>query len=517
MDSFSSLYFGEPNLGAEMRVGAPTSSERTRRFIRTVDILSAFLAAPIAVVLRDPSLFSGVTLAPTVGYCLIAFAAALLMVIVFHLGQSVYRQASAREARSVVAASLAGTALSTVCSFSIYRLDYVPRSLPVIQVLVLCALLLGGRVIATFRRGSRGQCASNYLVDSHTLLVSANSFCLSYLKMLDAFNVDRTNLVAILDHNPKLFGRAVLGNPIIGPPSAIARVIREYRVHGVDIARVLICENRPKFEDSVWNEIEQYCNSTKVELKFLSDVLGFELVEPIEDNGESEEPEVESRGHRFAKRALDLLMCVAMAIAISPIVTFIAISIMIDLGWPIIFWQKRIGYRGRPFLVFKFRTLHAPYNRQGDFVEEDRRTSRFGSFLRRARLDELPQLWNIVCGEMSFVGPRPLLPIDQPKGSQLRLQMKPGVTGWAQINGGRQITADEKGTLDEWYVRNASVWLDIGIILRTVLIVLFGDQWNVSHVAESVETDRLDGQNWSPAMAAAGSARSSPRQGRNGG
>jgi lipopolysaccharide/colanic/teichoic acid biosynthesis glycosyltransferase len=491
-----------------MKVGAPTSSERTRRFIRTVDILSTFLAAPIAIGLRDPSLFSGVRLAPTVGFCLIAFCAALLMVIVFHVGRSVYRQASAREARSVIAASLAGAALSTVCTFSIDRLDYIPRSLPVIQVLVLCALLLGGRVIATFRRGPGSLCANNYLVESHTLLVSANNFCLSYLKMLDAFNVDRTNIVAILDHNAKLFGRAILGIPIIGPPSAIARVVSEYRVHGVDIGQVLICKNRPSFEDRIWNEIEQYCDSAKVELKFLSDVLGFELVEPIESNGESEKPGVGSKGYRFAKRAFDLLICVATAIAISPIVTLIAVSIIIDLGWPIMFWQKRIGYRGRPFLVFKFRTLHAPYDRRGNFVEEDRRTSRFGSFLRRTRLDELPQLWNIVCGEMSFVGPRPLLPIDLPKGSQLRLQMKPGITGWAQINGGRQITAEEKGMLDEWYVRNASIRLDIRIILRTVWIVLFGDR-----VTESVETDRLDGQNWSPAMAAAGSAGSSPRQG----
>ena len=508
---------GSVTCGIGDEVGAPTSSERTRRFLRTVDILSAFLAAPIAVGLRDPSLFSGVRAAPTVGYCFIAFGAALLMVIVFHLGQSVYRQTSAREARSVVAASLAATALSTVCSFSIYRLDYIPRSLPVIQVLVLCALLLGGRAIATFRRGSRNLCASNYLVDSHTLLVSANSYCLSYLKMLDAFNVDRTNLVAILDHNPKLFGRAVLGHPIIGPPSAVARVVGEYQVHGVDVAQVLICENRPKFEDSVWNEIRQFCNSTKVELKFLSDVLGFELAEPIENKGESEEPEIGSRGYRFAKRAFDLLICVAIAIVISPIVAFVSIGIIIDLGWPIIFWQKRIGYRGRPFLVFKFRTLHALYNRRGDFVEEDRRRSRFGSFLRRTRLDELPQLWNIVCGEMSFVGPRPLLPIDQPKRSQLRLQMKPGVTGWAQINGGKQIAAEEKGALDEWYVRNASVWLDVCIILGTVGTVIFGDRYRGSPVAEAelVETDKLDDQNWSPAMAAAGSARSSPRQARN--
>jgi lipopolysaccharide/colanic/teichoic acid biosynthesis glycosyltransferase len=133
--------------------------------------------------------------------------------------------------------------------------------------------------------------------------------------------------------------------------------------------------------------------------------------------------------------------------------------------------------------------------------------------LRRLRLDELPQLWNVFTGDMSFVGPRPLLPIDQPNGNQSRLQMKPGVTGWARINGGRQNTAEEKGVLDEWYVRNASLWLDMRIILRTVGTVLFGDRYNVSHVSESVETDRLGGQNWLPAMAASGSAHRSPLQG----
>jgi lipopolysaccharide/colanic/teichoic acid biosynthesis glycosyltransferase len=91
------------------------------------------------------------------------------------------------------------------------------------------------------------------------------------------------------------------------------------------------------------------------------------------------------------------------------------------------------------------------------------------------RLDELPQLWNVFTGEMSFVGPRPLLPIDQPNDGQLRLKVPPGVTGWAQINGGRQITADNKGSLDDWYVRHASFWLDVRIIARTVGIVVLGD------------------------------------------
>jgi O-antigen biosynthesis protein WbqV len=168
------------------------------------------------------------------------------MVIAFHLGKSLNDHLSAREVRSVVAASLAATAMTAVAAFSLDRLNYVPRSVPLIQLLVLCSLMLGGRTLAMRRRGFAGGRVKAYLLESHTLLVGANDFAFSYLKMLDAFDVDRTNIVAILDRNPRLFGRALLSHPIIGPPSAIARVVREYKVHGVDITRVLICENRPK-------------------------------------------------------------------------------------------------------------------------------------------------------------------------------------------------------------------------------------------------------------------------------
>ena len=470
-----------------MRVRTPTSRESMRRFLRTVDLLSAFLAAPIAIGLRDPSMFSGERLIPTVGYCVIGFGTALLMVIAFDLGRSV-GHVSMREARSIVVACVAATALTAVCAFSLDRLDYVPRSLPLIQSLVLCALILGGRTVAASRSSADAQ-VRNYLVEPHTLLVSANDLALSYLKMLDAFSVDRAHIVAILDGNPKFFGRALLGHPIIGPPSAIMRVVNEYAVHGVVIARVLICQNRPSKADHVWAKIEEYCHPANIELKYLSDVLGVKLGETIETENDDQEPEVGSKGYRYVKRALDLSLAVMLAIAISPVIVLVSLGVIIDLGWPIIFWQKRTGYRGGAFLIFKLRTLHAPYDRHGDFVEEDRRTSRFGSFLRRTRLDELPQLWNIVCGEMSFVGPRPLLPIDQPTGKTLRLRMRPGITGWAQINGGKQITAEEKGLLDEWYVRRASLWLDLRIIMGTLRIVLFGDQTHFSRQVESLETN----------------------------
>lgn len=492
-----------------MKVRTPTSNEGVRRYVRGVDVFSVLAAGPVAMVLRDPSLFSTPQVGSAVAYCLIGSGAGLLMVIVFHLGKSLHDHLSVREVRSVVAASLAATALAAIADFSLDRLNYVPRSLPLIQLFVLCSLMLGGRAIAMRRSGFSGGRVKNYLLESHTLLVGANDFAFSYLKMLDAFDIDRTNIVAILDQNPRLFGRALLSHPIIGPPSAIARVVREYKVHGVDITRVLICENRPKERED--GEIAECCESAGVARTYLSDVVGFQLEEPMQEYEESAGER--DNNYQFLKRTIDLSASVAIAIAISPVAMVIALGVLIDLGWPIIFWQKRLGYRGRPFLIYKFRTLRAPYDRLGNFVEESQRASRFGSFLRRLRFDELPQLWNVFTGDMSFVGPRPLLPIDQPKESQLRLQMKPGVTGWAQINGGRQNTVEKKGVLDEWYVRNASVWLDIRIILRTVGTVLFGDRCNVSHVSEPVETDRLGGQNWLPAMAASGSARSSPRQG----
>ena len=113
--------------------------------------------------------------------------------------------------------------------------------------------------------------------------------------------------------------------------------------------------------------------------------------------------------------------------------------------------------------------------------------SRFGDMLRRYRLDELPQLWNIVAGNMSFVGPRPLLPVDQPDSSRSRLNVLPGITGWAQIHGGKLVSAEDKGVLDDWYVEHASFWLDVKIMARTLRTIVFGDDRTVAPLTEAGE------------------------------
>ena len=126
-----------------------------------------------------------------------------------------------------------------------------------------------------------------------------------------------------------------------------------------------------------------------------------------------------------------------------------------------------------------------PYDSNGQRKSDNARVSAVGDFLRRTRLDELPQLLNILKGEMSFVGPRPLLPVDQPIDSKSRLLVRPGLTGWAQIKGGRQIAPDDKAALDVWYVRNMSLALDLKILLGTMPMLIFGERVKGSAVTHA--------------------------------
>ena len=140
-----------------------------------------------------------------------------------------------------------------------------------------------------------------------------------------------------------------------------------------------------------------------------------------------------------------------------PLLLIGGLLVLLDVGPPIFFWQERLGWKGRSFLIYKFRTLSAPFDSAGNPSFGDRQPSAIGRFLRATRIDELPQLLNVLFGDMSLIGPRPLLPEDQPANTSIRLSVRPGISGWAQVNGAKLVTKDEKEKLDEWYVRNASL------------------------------------------------------------
>ena len=183
------------------------------------------------------------------------------------------------------------------------------------------------------------------------------------------------------------------------------------------------------------------------------------------------------------KRGLDFAIALAVAISMFPVILIVLVLALFDVGSPVIFWQQRVGRNGAPLHLYKFRTLKTLFDRQTMEKREAHDPSAIGGFLRKTRLDELPQLWNILAGEMSLVGPRPLLPVDQPQGPTLRLTVRPGATGWAQICGGKLITVEEKNALDEWYIRHASLRLDIAIVLRTIGMLVNGDRRNEKAIA----------------------------------
>jgi len=175
------------------------------------------------------------------------------------------------------------------------------------------------------------------------------------------------------------------------------------------------------------------------------------------------------------KRLIDVVGAVVGFILLSPVFLIVAILIRRRMGPPAIFTQRRAGLRGEPFVLYKFRSMNDARDDHGELLPDDARLSEFGKFLRRGSLDELPQLLNVLKGNMSLVGPRPLLLDYVPlydDTQKKRLDVKPGITGWAQINGRNAISWDEKFALDVWYVENYSFWLDVKILLLTVWKIL---------------------------------------------
>ena len=174
--------------------------------------------------------------------------------------------------------------------------------------------------------------------------------------------------------------------------------------------------------------------------------------------------------HSTLKPLFDFLVSLIGLLLLWPLLLTVSVLIRIKLGSPIFFRQQRPGLHETPFFVYKFRTMRNSVDADGVMLSDDQRMTKLGTFLRTTSLDELPELWNVLKGEMSLVGPRPLLmeylPLYTAEQAR-RHEVKPGITGWAQVNGRNSISWEEKFELDVWYVDHQSVWLDLKILYLT--------------------------------------------------
>ncbi len=304
-------------------------------------------------------------------------------------------------------------------------------------------------------------------------------------------------IVGILSKAERHRGRLLRSRKILGPPEAVREALLDLSVHGITVDRIVVAAPLQELSEEAQSVLLELANDGKVRIDHLSPHYNPAHDDPMRhgpmhhrlsaaefhspaaaSNAPASSPGIKlpSRSYLRCKRAIDASVALIFAICFAPLMFAVFMLVLFDVGSPAIFWQQRPGAGGRPIRILKFRTMGKARDDAGRALSDGERVSKIGSLLRRHRLDELPQVYNVLTGHMSLVGPRPLLPVDQPTAPAARLRLRPGLTGWAQIKGGRHLSIEDKAALDIWYINNASFALDMLILAHTIRTVLFGER-----------------------------------------
>jgi lipopolysaccharide/colanic/teichoic acid biosynthesis glycosyltransferase len=461
----------------DARFHSPSSHARLFSRLSIYDVAWAAASPALAYIIRQGGIDRIEALAV---YCGVAFIASLLTFQLFGISQPISRFFSARDAVEVVKACSISIAIAGAFLFTFTRMEETPRSVPLLHFLVLAAGLIAGRNIAKTRHRWREPEGMAESVEN-IIIVGTSRLAWFYSKLVEEFADGESRIIALLDERSRFRHRSLNGYLVAGSPLDASKIFDEYATHGVEIHKVVLAVSRESLSTNAWNELNIIAKNRNIALEILPERLlaarSPQKIKRIRPGDVRHELSSTSGCLVWKlKRVADIVFAVVTLLSISPLAILVALLALLDVGYPVLFWQQRVGRLGKPLHIFKFRTMRAPFDRTGHPVSESERLSLVGRLLRAARLDEIPQLWNILTGEMSVVGPRPLLAIDQPKSYSTRLYVRPGLTGLAQISGGKLLSIGEKDALDEYYVRQCSIFLDLSIMVRTLLVMLRGDR-----------------------------------------
>jgi len=448
------------------------------------DVMAALTAAALA----------GAILRPSGGNPVAFLFTTLVLVPVFFGFHRLYE----RDHTQIAVSSLDETrdvlnALALMC-FAVLVLGTAAlnhRFIPGGAVTVVLFWLLSLVLVPTYRTFVRHVVIPRAVYPQNTIVVGAGRVGQSIVQKILKHPEYNTKIVGFLDDDPVMLDEAVAEVPILGAESDIVDVIRR---HGV--SRVILAFSRSSHEsvlDVIRNAglLDVHLSIVPRYFEIIAANVGIGDVEGI---SVIEIPEAGlSRLARVTKRVFDLLFTVPLLILLSPLFLVVAIAIKLDSRGPVFFRQSRMGRHNRQFRIFKFRTMVADAESQRDTllhanestgplfkIKSDPRVTRVGGVLRRLSLDELPQLLNVLRGEMSLVGPRPFViheDIEIDGWARRRLDLTPGMTGVWQVMGRNDIGFDEMVKLDYVYVTNWSLWWDIKLLLRTVPIVFGRRGW----------------------------------------
>lgn len=477
-----------------MGLFAPTSRNRLKLRISPFDFVWAFVAPFAALYLRDPGLLvvgdaAGWPSPPYI-FAAVATACALVAFVALRLSEGMNRFFSAHDVLAICGAVGATVAGTSIFMFTFTRLEGIPRSTPLIFALVLGGGLVLSRALhRAFASDAPAGARQRSDQLRNIVIVGVDRFTSAVVQLVASQSPPTTRVLALLDERPDLIGRSIHGVRVVGAAHDLDALVEEYLEHGVTVDQVLTPDPGAGLSEEAAAAIASVCAARGITCLPLSQALNL-TPKPSATPPEpaAAMPQIAPRVSRYfrIKRAIDIVAALALLALLAPLALVVALALMIDVGSPLVFWQERMGAGGRRFLIYKFRTYAAPFDWRGDAIAPERRLSATGRFIRATRLDEIPQLMNVLVGDMSLIGPRPLLPQDQPDDPSIRLMVRPGVTGWAQVSGGVSVTAEEKNALDSWYIQHASPLLDLKILAHTIIIVLTGERLNRDAVRQAM-------------------------------
>ena len=476
------------------RIAAAFRRLGARRQILVIvhDVAIATLSLPIAYLLRDAELLlspRGLDFVPTA--LPIMALAALIAMLTFASHRAVWRYMGVPEIVRLSQFALLAVLLFCLGQFLIDRLQDLPRAVPPLQFLVMMFLMLASRIGygAVLRRTAA---LSTATMTKPILLIGSGDGTALFIRMLGFRRHLELEPVGILCDQVAT-NRSIAGIPVLGDLADFDRVVAKLEIQGM--APALIVITRPHHElgrsseegYAIAEALLERADAAGIDVADLPDLMRFK----------DEAPATALRRDDLAvdvypglKRAFDVLISLLVLVFLSPLIALTAAVVAVFIQRPLLFLQRRPGLGRKPFKLYKFRTMRDPVDAYGRVLTDAERTPRAGRVLRRTRVDELPQFWNVLIGDMAIIGPRPLIRADldaMPDRGEARCRTKPGITGWAQVNGGHQLAAREKQALDAWYAQNASLLLDLRIVWRTLAMMLMGERRDENAIAMAMD------------------------------
>ena len=478
-------------------VGGRSPSSRQSIMLRfsAFDFILASVSPLLALYLCAAQVLFPFRASEVLIYLFISLSSSLIAFAAFRVYRGIPGYLCVHDVMDMAKAIVTAEFLICVTMFTVTRLDGIPRSVPAIHALILGSGLFTARLLAHVADMNRKLANLPPHPDvEHLILIGMNDLSVLFMKFLEVSAPGSRNVIALLDEDPRWMGRSLNGVRVYGPPVQLDLLIDEFAVHGVTADRVVVGGEPDTLSIDTLQEIRRVCGRRAMHLSFVPDLFNLVSAEPARDrispalapvSGYHSRTSIVRAPYFRHKRLVETLLASILIVVLSPFWLMGGVLAFFDVGSPVLFWQRRIGIGGHPFHVYKLRTLGHALDQTGRAIPEEQRVSWIGRLLRRTRIDELPQLVSVLIGDMSLIGPRPLLPRDQPADPSVRLTVRPGISGWAQVNGGTLLSPEEKEALDAWYIRHASPWLDARIMVMTICSLVRGDRRSESALVQA--------------------------------